>query len=197
MANKIKFDRADALEKATLLFWQKGYQGTSMRDLQACLDMRPGSIYASFGSKDNLFAEVLQGYAAQSLAELARFSSLHASPLVGLKQFLSHVVLDGDTPAACRLCLLAKALSELPEEQVTLIHTAQDALLSIEKRFACILRKAQEAGEIPGAANCDYLAKWFQMQAMGLRAFARTGASAKVLSVMIEDVFSHLETNPS
>ncbi|MFQ3219797.1 MAG: TetR/AcrR family transcriptional repressor of nem operon, partial [Paraglaciecola sp.] len=46
MANTSKFDREEVLEKAKNLFWEKGYLGTSTRELQNAIDMRPGSIYA-------------------------------------------------------------------------------------------------------------------------------------------------------
>ncbi|NBB84288.1 MAG: TetR family transcriptional regulator, partial [Alphaproteobacteria bacterium] len=47
MARKATFDRAAVLDKAMALFWAKGYHATSLRDLEAALDLRPGSIYAA------------------------------------------------------------------------------------------------------------------------------------------------------
>ena len=63
MAKATKFDRQDAVDKATHLYWEKCFHGTSMRNLQDVIDMRPGSIYACFGSKEGLFKEVLNNYA--------------------------------------------------------------------------------------------------------------------------------------
>ena len=63
MSKNAKFDRTEVVEKATNLYWEKGYHGTSMRDLQTTVDLRPGSIYAAFGSKDNLFKEAINHYA--------------------------------------------------------------------------------------------------------------------------------------
>lgn len=60
-----KHDRQDAIQKATDLFWEKGFHATSMRNIQQAMDMRPGSIYASFGSKEGLFQESLQHYAGK------------------------------------------------------------------------------------------------------------------------------------
>ncbi|MFA0500949.1 TetR/AcrR family transcriptional regulator, partial [Vibrio sp. 10N.222.46.A1] len=55
MAKTAKFDRQDVVDKATNLYWEKGFHATSMRNLQDVIDMRPGSIYAAFGSKEGLF----------------------------------------------------------------------------------------------------------------------------------------------
>ena len=59
MARHARYDRKTALEKAVGLFWEKGYHGSSMKQIEQALDMRPGSIYATFGSKDGLFSEAL------------------------------------------------------------------------------------------------------------------------------------------
>ena len=60
MARKAGYDREKVLDKALELFWAKGYHGTSLKDLEVALDMRPGSIYAAFGSKEALFTAVVQ-----------------------------------------------------------------------------------------------------------------------------------------
>ena len=51
----MKYDHDEIIEKATTLFWQRGFQAAGMRDIQQALDMRPGSIYARFQSKEGLF----------------------------------------------------------------------------------------------------------------------------------------------
>ncbi|WP_281559307.1 TetR/AcrR family transcriptional regulator [Thalassomonas sp. RHCl1] len=194
MANKVKFDRDEVIDKATLLFWQQGFGGTSMRDLQQHLDMRPGSIYASFGSKDNLFKEVIKCYGEQCLQALDRFQLDASGPLVGLKNFIHHVTLGEEEPAQCRLCLLAKTLSELPAEQQELIAAAQQALLLVEGKFEQILLRARELQELSSGADCQRLAKWLQMQLMGLRAYAKSQAGKAELEMMIDDIFTSLKS---
>ncbi len=71
MARHARYDRKTALEKAVGLFWEKGYHGSSMKQIEQALDMRPGSIYATFGSKDGLFSEALAAYAEQGGRDLA------------------------------------------------------------------------------------------------------------------------------
>ena len=66
----VKHDRQDAIRRATDLFWEKGFRATSMRNIQQATDLRPGSIYASFGSKEGVFKETLQDYVKVSGAVL-------------------------------------------------------------------------------------------------------------------------------
>ena len=70
MARNARYDRQIALDKAMNLFWERGYAGASMKQIEQALDMRPGSIYATFGSKDGLFSEALAAYAQRSGLEL-------------------------------------------------------------------------------------------------------------------------------
>ena len=56
------FDRAAALAKATRLFWEKGYEATSISDLTEALGIGAPSLYAAFGSKEALYTEALNYY---------------------------------------------------------------------------------------------------------------------------------------
>ena len=51
----ITFDKDPALEAAMLLFWERGFEGTSMANLTQVMELNPSSIYAAFGDKHRLF----------------------------------------------------------------------------------------------------------------------------------------------
>lgn len=55
MTRAAPYDRETALDAAMALFWDKGFHATSLKDLEAALAMKPGSIYAAFVSKENLY----------------------------------------------------------------------------------------------------------------------------------------------
>ena len=66
-----EFDRDDAVEQAMLLFWERGYEATTLNDLRSALGgLSPASFYAAFGSKEALFGECLSLY-MQSCGQLA------------------------------------------------------------------------------------------------------------------------------
>src|ERR1700758_1726257 len=58
-----QFDRTEALQTATELFWRHGYEGTSMAMLLKAMGLTAPSLYAAFGNKDQLFRESLGHYA--------------------------------------------------------------------------------------------------------------------------------------
>src|SRR5438552_17950293 len=56
------FDVDEALDQALLVFWRKGYEGTSLRDLTKAMRISGPSMYAAFGNKEDLFRKVVDRY---------------------------------------------------------------------------------------------------------------------------------------
>ena len=67
MPHKPNYDRDELIVRARDLFWKRGWAGTSLKDLEAVLQMKPGSFYAAFGSKEALFALAMEKYATDGL----------------------------------------------------------------------------------------------------------------------------------
>ena len=191
MATTTKYDRRDVIQKATNLFWEKGFHATSMRNLQETIDMRPGSIYASFGSKEGLFKETLQHYANESLALLKQFEDAHVSPLEALREFLSSVVIS-QSQAPSNMCMLVKTISELTDDNAELLAEAQQLLGNVEAAFAKLFAQAQANGELDSSKDPKRLASLLQIQIMGLRAYARANEGTETdIKAMTGDVFDN------
>jgi len=192
MATTTKYNRQDVVQKATYLFWEKGYHATSMRNLQEAVDLRPGSIYAGFGSKEGLFKATLQHYASKSLAKLQSFSETHDSPLEALRAFVTSVVTVSKTQTPSNMCMLVKTISELTEEDnAELLAEAQRLLGNVEIAFADLFTEAQARGELNKSKNPKRLARLLQLQLMGLRAYVRSNKESNI-EELIEDTFATL-----
>uniref|UniRef100_UPI0013D4696D TetR/AcrR family transcriptional regulator n=1 Tax=Klebsiella aerogenes TaxID=548 RepID=UPI0013D4696D len=57
-----RFDRDEVLRKAMELFWRRGYDGASLADLTAAMGINSPSLYACFGSKEQLFRDAVALY---------------------------------------------------------------------------------------------------------------------------------------
>lgn len=189
MANTAKFDRREVLESATRLFWQKGFHGTSTRDIQQATNLRPGSIYAAFGSKSGLFKEVLHFYADNMADQLSRNLSEHASATAGLRAFFRHVILDDGDDAPSELCLLAKSLSELEEGEAELLCETRRLLAATEQRFQEALAEAVAAGELAADTDTALAARQLQIQLIGLRSYLRATGDRTAVAALIEQLF--------
>ena len=192
MVNQAKHDRQEVIEKATLLFWEKGFHATSMRNLQDHIDMRPGSIYAAFGSKEGLFKETLQCYADNSVSRLAAAVDATNSPLEALKNFLKNVVLGRQSAAPNEMCMLVKTVSELTEENAELLAEAKRLLKVMEDQFTALLEQAKAQGELGSNSDPRRLARLLQMQLIGLRAYSRVNQDDATVNQLIDDVFANL-----
>lgn len=191
----MKYDHAKALDKATELFWSKGYQGTKMRDLQHHLDMRPGSIYAGFGSKEGLFLQVLDCYVTQSISKIDKYNQLASNPIDGLKDFVSGYIFVEGKLEDCRVCLLVKTVSESETSQPKLHAHALLGLKQIEQKFTELFNQAQQLKLLSQAANTEHLGKWLQMQIMGLVIYSKNCTEQLDIILMIEHIFANLKQN--
>ena len=62
MARPRSFDTDSVLTSAMMLFWQQGYEATSIRDLERASGLTAPSLYGAFGNKEALFTAALQRY---------------------------------------------------------------------------------------------------------------------------------------
>lgn len=191
MATAMKYDRQEAIEKATELFWEKGFHATSMRNLQDVLDMRPGSIYAGFGSKEGLFLEALHFYTDQGLQNLASAEATMASPLEALKSSLRNAVTQS-AALPSGVCMLVKSVSELTEDNAELLAEAKRLLVKMQDAFTDLLVKAQECGELDKAKDPRRLARFFQMQVIGIRVFSHATDNQSKVEELLDDAFACL-----
>jgi AcrR family transcriptional regulator len=57
-----EFDPDEVLETATELFWEHGFDGISISDLTDATGINRRSLYAAFGSKEELFGRAVRRY---------------------------------------------------------------------------------------------------------------------------------------
>ncbi|MBQ0834816.1 TetR/AcrR family transcriptional regulator [Marinobacter sp.] len=193
MARAAIHNRQDSLERALNVFWQKGFHATSLKDLEKALDMRPGSIYATFGSKDGLFQESLERYARLALAELERTLNACDSPLAGLSAYLRQLggLRDQDLPS--RACMLVKSLLELGLREQVARRKAEDLLAGMEEYFIARFVAAQEIGELDSGLDPVRLGRRLQAEVMGLRAFAQRDIDSAAVHALAEDMALSVE----
>ena len=191
MAKTAKFNRQEVIDIATNLYWKKGFHATSMRNLQDEIDMRPGSIYAAFGSKDALFKETLKNYTDMGIEQLQHLAAQHLSPIDALKAFVKAQVIDTQTDAPNGVCMLSKTLSELTEENQTLIEVTKACLGEIANEMIALIEKAKALGEINKNKDSQELTQHVQIQIAGLRTFAKINSDKKLLDTKIEAIFNH------
>lgn len=139
---KAKFDRNEVIDKTMMLFWENGYNASSMQQIGDATGLKPGSIYHSFGSKEKMFREVLDNYSSKSLDKIRETIDSARSVGEGICNHLENVVQQA-TQTDYYSCLLVKTQLELtPETDENSLHaTASRKLSEVEKLFASYLER--------------------------------------------------------
>ena len=193
MARTPTYDREAVLHKALDLFWTKGYHVTSLKDLEKALDMRPGSIYSAFGSKEKLCVEALELYAERGQEKFENTVSEADSLIAGLANHVRGFGSIGDREVPARACMLVKTVLETPDDDPVLRKKAEELMRGVEDSFAGVFRHAKTAGELPLDADPNRLARWLQTQIFGLRVYAQRNVSGSKIRMLAEDIAHSIE----
>ncbi len=188
----MKYDHDEIIEKATTLFWQRGFHAAGMRDIQQALDMRPGSIYARFQSKEGLFKLVVEHYAQNSAERLKQVAEA-ASPLDALYRFFETALTGPDEQRYMRQCLLVKSIAELELIGDIARKAVIESMQTLKAGFKDIIEACIEKGELPEHTPTKLAAEWLQNQFGGLRAFALMQDENTATIQMIDKVILDLK----
>ena len=178
------FDRDLALEAAMRVFWEKGYVATSMTDLTTAMGIASPSLYAAFGSKEDLFREALDRYDS-NFRNLAGEALNSDAPLRDQFERLLHLSArenDRQTPAGCMMLMACEQRAELsPELAEDLSSRRAVAVALMEQR----LHRAMETGEVPADIDARAIAEFYGTLQRGLSISAKTGATPEELRSVI------------
>src|SRR5579871_3022802 len=141
------FDETGALEKATQVFWSKGYDGVTIDDLVAGMGVGRPSLYAVFGDKRAIFLRVLKVYAEAKGARAAKALLSPQSLRDSIAAFLRYAVESATEKGSARGCLLICVAPLVDDTEVKrfLQNAVAGGAALVEGRF----RQAMGAGEIP------------------------------------------------
>lgn len=189
MANKVKFERENVVRVASQLFWQKGFHATSTRDLQEAVNMRPGSIYSAFGSKEGLYCESLKDCTVQMKTQIEGFLSSADTVLGGLRAFVENVVIKTKDCSPSAICMLVKANSEFAEKDSNLYELSLDLTAQFEAYLTQLFTQAINKGELRNTLTAVEYARFFQVQFTGLRGYFNRPNVEQFAEPMINQMF--------
>ena len=185
MVRTREFDTEAAVSRAMKLFWSRGYEATSVRDLTRHLGIGQGSLYAAFGDKDGLYRAALAHYRATladaALESLKRGADARSAIRAMLVERVRIAVAD-----AGRGCLAVNAACErLPADAATR-RTVRDMQDANRDALAEVLRVAAERGELESGQDPHVLAAFLVTFLNGLLVSAKITPDVRVLEPLVE-----------
>ena len=176
----LSFDREAALEKAMLLFWESGYETTSVSDLTAEMGITAPSLYAAFGDKKRLFLEAMRRYAGDpgELAEALAEAPTSRDAVLAMLENVARLYTGDSTP---RGCLLASAVATGSKGAADVRQAAAKERRAIRAIILDRIEADVERGVLPPGTDPGPLADLALAVTQGLSVLARDGADRDTL----------------
>jgi AcrR family transcriptional regulator len=180
------FDPDTALRQALDLFWERGYEGTSLNDLSEAMGIASASIYACFGSKEDLFRKVMALYGTTSGEPPRRALREQPTTRAAIEAMLratADEITRPDTPHYCMLILAA------PTGAVE-NHAVREFLAGLRRGMLAEIRDRLARGVTDGdltapPASLDAIARYYTTVVQGLSVQARDGATRVEMEAVI------------
>lgn len=178
----LSFDRDDVLKRAMLLFWEYGYDATSISLLTETMGIGAPSLYAAFGDKRGLFKEALDRYMA-TFGAFMRALPEESDPRAAIERLLleaAAMFTSGDHPPGCMI--------------ITAATNCGPDSAAVEKRLRTIRAGTVRAFEekiangrraLPPRISAHAMALFFSATLQGMSAQARDGASREELETIV------------
>ena len=179
MGRPREFEIDDAIERATGLFWLKGYEGTSLSDLTKTIGISPPSFYFAFGSKEGLFKKVIERYLAEQgrIAEAAFRKPTARAVATHFLRGYADVVTDPHHAPGCLVINSALPCAMGDPVREWLAQHREEMRTRLRDRFA----EARRSETFPAGMDPDALARLVLVIASGMAVEAQSGASRKDL----------------
>jgi AcrR family transcriptional regulator len=180
------FDREEALLRAMKVFWARGYEATTLADLQKAMGgITAPSFYAAFGSKEELFRKAVELYSKTLGAPMMKSLAEGPTARASMEALLHAAVEAFCKPGAPRGCIFVlAAINSAPANQ-----GVRDYLRRLRARRRAAIRQRLERGvvegELPPSLDLRALASFYTAVVDGLAIQARDGASRNSLNFAV------------
>jgi len=193
MARTRQFDERQALLEAMLVFWEKGYEGTSIHDLEQAMGLNRTSIYNAFGNKRALFNRVMLCYKESVMSAL--FAELQNAPNIkeGVRRLLYGALdihFDEENPGGC-LMVLSMLEENQHDEQAK--ADMQEAFHNLKNTVQTLLSRAKKAGELSPDLDTGSMATTIVTTMSGMMVLGKANFTKTALKKTINQVVSLLD----
>lgn len=179
------FDEQQALHKAMLLFWEFGYEATSMSDLTKALNLTAPSIYSSFGDKSQFFYACLAYYLKHEACSLDIIFQQAKTAKIAIELYLHEnlkKLVQQNKPTGC---MLVTATINCSQEHAPIQHDLLLKRQQVKERIYQRLEQGIKDGDLNPQADLQAMADYYSTVSQGLTMQARDGVGLKQLQNVV------------
>lgn len=189
------FDRDQALCQAQKLFWERGYEGVTLADLQQAMGgITAPSFYAAFGSKEALFREIVELHRrteGRGPAEALAGGATAREAIEGMLRRAAESFSQPGKPSGCLLVVGAMNCAEANRGVADYLHDMRVQRRQVIRRR---LQRGLREGDLPQGVDVNALAFFYITVLDGLALQARDGASRKALMRAVDAAMAAWDT---
>ena len=188
------FDPEEKLDEALDLFWRQGCDAVSIQDLVDTLDLNRGSLYGTYGDKEQLWQRALTRYCEQRRVHLdALFDDPTEPVLPRVRLLMLELANPNPNTELPRGCLIVNAITERTNDPATL-DIAQRQISHVEDVLRKAFTRARASGEIPAASSPRQLARFLVVVLQGLHVYDRAMADPRRTRDAVEVAMSAIRS---
>lgn len=174
------------------VFWERGYQGTSIEDLMKAAGVQKQSLYGAFGDKRSLFLKCLNRYSQQTLLTVQKMVNETDSPLEGIMRVMRYASRPVEPKHCPAGCMMANTALEIGLSDPKIAEEVRRMFRSFERILTIAVRKAQAQGEISVDLDSVAVGQSLANTISGIRILERTGASRQQVKRIVETALASI-----
>ena len=182
----LSFDRELALEQAMMVFWQYGYDTTSVNDLTAAMGITPPSLYGAFGDKEKLFLEAVQRYTEKMEEKASRCLSEAPTAREAVHALLTMVAIEHTCPQHPPGCMMDTVVTNCTAASAHLQSMLAEMKERKCNRFTARIQRGIDEGELPPGTSAKALTSFYVAVLNGMTPMARDNASCEQLKSVVD-----------
>ena len=173
MARAKQFDRDQTLDAAMRVFWERGYEATSIQELVDATGVQRQSLYDTFGSKHEMLLQSLVRYQSLQGSRVSDLKEKHPKGGLALIQAIFESCAS-QTVCDARGCFVVNCAAELGSSDKAVTERVRIGRDGMEKLFEGCLVQALEARKLKNSSPVSALAQFLVNAYFGLRVMAKT-----------------------
>ncbi|MNM82687.1 HTH-type transcriptional repressor ComR [compost metagenome] len=183
MARSKEFEVNEVLDKAMKIFWEQGYEKTSMSDLVEHMGIHRRSIYDTFDDKHSLFLQAIDRYFGKVNATLLAEVKTSKTAVEALHKIFSFMINESEGMPSC--CLIVNSAVELAARDTDVDTRSIESFTVAEQMFEQIILWGQRDGEFSSDHDAKEMAEYLHNISVGIRAMARTSIDKRKLKRIV------------
>ncbi len=193
MGRNREFDEEKALDAAMQLFWEKGYEATSLSDLTSRMGIQRPSVYSAFGGKKELFEAALRKYTMVRASEIRMKLQNNPSAKQAFRTFFEDLVAEEYTEGFSRGCFSINTMVELAphDEKFEILTREHQMYLSVI--FQETIERGIQSGELDKGINAKALSQALLVSLIGLTVIMKSRPERSFVDNSVEVMLALLK----